>query len=173
MRLINKYIHVSFENMTDPVIYERTAARGIIIREDEILLIYTKRYNDYSFPGGGVDEGENIKEGLLRELNEETGAQNIEILKSFGDYEEYRPTHYDGFDIMHMISHFYVCSADKELGQASPEDYEVKNGSVAVWVNLDEAISHNKEVIKNKEDSMGMSIERETIVLELIKKEMF
>ena len=172
MRLINKYIHESFTLAVDPVIFERTAARGIILDNENILLIYTKRYNDYSFPGGGVDDGEDIKEGLMRELKEETGAKNIEILSDFGDYEEFRPTHYEGYDIVHMLSHFFVCTADKELGVATPEDYEISNGSVPVWINIYDAIKHNKEVIASKEDSMGLSIQRETIVLELVAKEL-
>lgn len=172
MRLINKYIHESCKTAVEPVIFERTAARGIILDDEDILMIYTKRYNDYSFPGGGVDDGEDIKTGLLRELKEETGAKNIEILNAFGEYEEFRPTHYDGYDIVHMLSHFFVCSADKELGVAKPEEYEINNGSEPVWVNIHDAIKHNKEVIAAKEDSMGLSIERETFVLELIAKEL-
>lgn len=172
MRLIDKYVHESFDSMKDPVVFERTAARGIIMDGEDILLIYTKRYNDYSFPGGGVDKGEDISEGLVRELNEETGAQNIVISNHFGDYEEYRPTHYDGYDIMHMMSHFFVCKADRELGEANPEDYEVNNGSVPMWVNIHEAIRHNSDVIAAKEDSMGLSIVRETKVLELVANEL-
>jgi len=172
MRLINKFVHESCKDAVDPVIYERTAARGIILHNEEILMIYTKRYNDYSFPGGGVDEGEDIKVGLIRELEEETGAQNIEILSAFGDYEEFRPTHFTGYDLLHMMSHFYICNADRELGDANPEDYEIKNGSAPVWVNIHEAIKHNRDVIAAKEDSMGLSIERETLVLELIAEEL-
>lgn len=172
MRLINKFVHEDIENIIDPITFERTAARGIILDNEEILMIYTKRYNDYSIPGGGVEKGEDIKVGLVRELKEETGANGIQIISAFGDYEEFRPIHYEGYDILHMISHFFVCNAEKELGEAKPEDYEVNNGSVPVWVNIFDAIKHNKNVIDSKELSMGQSIRRETIVLELIAKEL-
>lgn len=172
MRLIDKYIHEDSSKFSNPVIFERTAARGIILDKEDILLIYTKRYNDYSFPGGGIDAGEDIKDGLVRELKEETGAQNIKIIDHFGNYEELRPTHYDGYDLVHMFSHFFVCNADKTLGQANPEDYEIKNGSVPVWVNIHDAIKHNNAVLSAKEDSMGLSIVRETKVLELIANEL-
>jgi ADP-ribose pyrophosphatase YjhB (NUDIX family) len=172
MRLINKYIHESVNTNKDATVFVRTAARGIILDKEDILMIYTKRYNDYSFPGGGVDDGELIKEGLIRELKEETGARNVDVIRPFGEYEEYRPTHFEGYDLLHMTSHFFVCSADKELGDASPEEYELKNGSVPVWVNIHEAIKHNKEVLAAKDDSMGFSINRETEVLELIKNEL-
>ena len=73
---------------------------------------------------------------------------------------------------MHMKSYFYICDADKELGDASPESYEVANGSVPVWINIREAISYNQNVMKNNENSMGLSIQRETFVLETILKEL-
>lgn len=172
MRLLRKFVHEEVKNLEKNRIYERVAARGIILKDEKILMIYTKRYNDYSFPGGGVNKNEDIKIGLMRELKEETGAQNIKLIDNFGKYEELRPTYYDDYDSMHMISYFYLCYSDKELGEASPEDYELQNGSEPVWVNIYDAINHNKSVINNKEKSMGLSIERETFVLELIAKEL-
>lgn len=171
MRLLKKYIHSDMEKLTDPKLFERTAARAIVLKGEEILLIYTKRYNDYSIPGGGVDEGEDIKAGLRRELSEETGAEQIKIIEAFGIYEEYRPTYKEGYDFMHMMSYFYVCDCHKTLGEASPEAYEQANGSVPVWININKAIVYNNKVIKNNENSMGLSIGRETFVLELILKE--
>ncbi len=172
MRLLNRAIHSDYDPSKNPVLYNRVAARGIIMNGDDILLIYTKRYNDYSFPGGGIDINEDILDGLKRELTEETGAQNIMILEDFGRYEEIRSTHYKGYDFMEMYSYFYKCSIDKELGEASPEDYELKNGSEPVWVNILEAIAHNKKVISSKEESMGLSIIRETEVLEMVVEDL-
>jgi len=171
MRLLKKCIHQDLETLKSPRLYKRTAARAIVLKDEEILLIYTKRYNDYSIPGGGVDEGEDIKTGLLRELSEETGANRVKVLSEYGCYEEYRPTYYEGYDFMHMMSYFYLCDADKELGDASPESYEVANGSVPVWINIRKAIAYNQNVMKNNENSMGLSIQRETFVLETILKE--
>jgi hypothetical protein len=71
-----------------------------------------------------------------------------------------------------MTSYFYVCDADKELGDASPESYEINNGSVPVWVNIREAIAYNKKVIKENANSMGLSIKRETFMLEHILDEL-
>lgn len=172
MRLINTFVHDNYKEAVDPVVLERVAARGIIMDGDDILMIYTKYYNDYSFPGGGVNPGEIIEEGLFRELEEETGAQNIHVLSPFGSYEEFRPTHFEGYDMVHMISLFFVCSADRKLGKAHPEEYEIKNGSKPIWINIHDAIAHNRKVIETEEASMGLSIERETIVLELIVEEL-
>lgn len=171
MRLIKKLIHEDVEKL-EGKIFKRRASRGIILKDSKILLLYTKRYNDYSFPGGGVDEGEDLITGLKRELVEEVGAQNIEVLDSFGYIDEFRPHYKPQYDFMHMLSYFYVCKIDNELQQAKLESHEIANGMSPVWIDIDEAIKHNKEVMKKKEASMGMSIERETLALELVAKEL-
>ena len=171
MRHINTLIHPDVKNLENPKTYERTAARAVVIKNDKILLIYTKYYDDYTIPGGGVDPNEPLEEAVKRELHEETGASDIKVIKHFGTYEEYRP-YYKGYDQMHMISHIYVCDIADELGEAKPEDYEVKNGSVPVWVHIDDAIKHNEKIINNKPDSMGLSVMREYELLKLIKEEL-
>ncbi|MNW12024.1 hypothetical protein D3C71_2096070 [compost metagenome] len=42
----------------------------------------------------------------------------------------------------------------------------------AVWIDIHEAIGHNQEVIAKQESSMGFSIKRETLVLELVAEEL-
>lgn len=71
-----------------------------------------------------------------------------------------------------MLSYFFVCNIADSFNEVQFEDYEIANGMSAVWVDINEAIEHNKKVISSKEKSMGFSIERETIVLEMIKKEL-
>lgn len=168
MKLLKIYKHEEIKDIENLNIFKRITARGIILKGEEILLIYTRRYNDYSFPGGGVDVNEDLSQGLMRELAEETGAQNVEIIDNFGAIEEFRPIHYPEYDLMHQISYYYVCKADYDLGEAQPEDYELKNGSEPVWVNIKEALSHNRNVIEENQKSLGFSIHRETYVLEKI-----
>lgn len=153
-------------------IYKRRASRGIIVKDSKILLLYTERYNDYSFPGGGVHEGEDLVTGLKRELVEEVGAQNIQILSEFGYVDEFRPHNKATYDYMHMLSYFYICQIDEELQPAQLEKHEIANGMAPVWIDIEEAIEHNKQVMAKKEATMGLSIERETLALELVAKEL-
>ena len=129
--------------------------------------MYTERYEDYSLPGGGLDENEDQIEGMSRELREETGAQEIRNIQPFGTYEAYRPWYKPDHDIQHMVSYCYTCEISQELGESSLEGYEKKNGMKAIWINIHEAIEHNKKTMASS-PKKGMSIERETFLLELI-----
>ena len=148
----------------------RHAARGIVVKGERILLLYTQRYDDYSLPGGGIDEGEEAIAGLIRELKEETGAQGIRNVKPFARYDEYRPWHKPDADIIYMVSHCYVCDIDEVLGDTAYESYEVTNGMEPVWINIHEAIAHNDDVMANS-NKKGLSIERETFLLRVIAKQ--
>ena len=52
---------------------KKKRAVAILIKNDEILLIYRKNEKEYFvFPGGGVEERETIEQAVIRELMEET-----------------------------------------------------------------------------------------------------
>ncbi|MGI9624981.1 MAG: NUDIX hydrolase [Acidimicrobiales bacterium] len=51
-------------------------AGGLLVAADEVLLVQNRRRNgllDWSTPGGVIDAGETLIEGLTREVTEETG----------------------------------------------------------------------------------------------------
>nr|WP_314902012.1 NUDIX domain-containing protein [uncultured Deefgea sp.] len=165
MELLTTLIHPSVTEI-DGRIANRRAVRAIVRDGDEILLLYTRRYNDYSLPGGGVDEGEDLAAALHRELLEETGAQAIQITGEYGYLDEYRPSLKPDHDVLFMRSFVYVCQIARELGEAKMEHYEIKNGMEARWVKLADAIAHNQQVISAQPANMGMSILCETWLLQ-------
>ena len=175
MRLLNSTIHsdLSPQNIDCPSFsrFTRKAARAIVLQHDNILLLYTERYQDYSLPGGGIDEGESQVDGLVRELREETGAQNPRNFRFFGVYEEYRPWYKNDFDMVHMLSYCYQCDIDKTLLAPQLESYEKSNGMRPVWMNIFDAIAHNESTIAAS-DKKGLSIERETFLLKKIAEEL-
>lgn len=179
MRLLKTVVHPSITeiNLTPchPNSFTRIATRAIVIKNNKILLMFTNRYNDYSLPGGGVDQGEELLDGFKRELIEETGACDIENVRSFGLYEEYRPhnsqKHFPECSIMHMLSYCFSCDISEQLGANKLEDYEINNGMQVRWLNIDEAIAHNTNTMKN-DKNQGLSIQRETYLMREIKQQL-
>jgi len=147
MQVLKTHIHPDIDRLEGKTQFTRLATRAIVLNGSEILLLYTKRYDDLSLPGGGLDAGEDKINGMIRELTEETGAQNIRNIEPFGVYEEYRPWYKKDFDVQHMISYCYTCEIDAELGETKYESYELKNGMRAVWTDIHEAIKHNIQLI--------------------------
>lgn len=171
MRHLHTSTHPEIENLSNHSIVQRKAARAIAIEGEEILLLYTERYHDYTLPGGGIDEQEDVIQAMVRELQEETGANNIQMIQPYGLYEEFRPWYREDADVMHMISYCYTCKVDRQLGQTRFEDYEIKNGMKPIWMNIHQAIAHNEQPMAHSQQK-GMSIERETFLLRLIAKEL-
>ena len=167
MQIIKTHYHPEVITLENKSIFTRLATRSIAVQGQSILLLYTQRYEDYSLPGGGIDLGEDKIAGMIRELSEETGAKDIKNIKPFGAYEEYRPWYKPDYDIQHMISYCYTCEINQELGNSNLESYEINNGMKATWINIHEAINHNKKTMATS-DKKGMSIERETFLLKLI-----
>ncbi|MEX1197442.1 MAG: NUDIX domain-containing protein [Pseudohongiellaceae bacterium] len=171
MKLLKELVHPELASREGRIL-RRHAARGIVLREDRILLLFTERYNDFSLPGGGVDRDEDIQVALMRELEEETGARDVQVQEHWGYIEEYRPHWKPEYDLMHMTSHFFVCEVAPELETVRMESYEIANGMKPVWISVEEAMNHNRQVMSRQEQSMGQSIQRETFVLERISREL-
>ncbi len=67
---------------------EKLAAGGVVVETADggpvrVLLVHRPRYDDWSFPKGGVTEGESLKEAALREVLEETGLR-CRIVRKLG-----------------------------------------------------------------------------------------
>ncbi len=159
------------EGFTENKVLERNAARGIIFNEKkELLFVYSKFYNDVSFPGGGVEPEETIEQALYRECLEEVGAV-INSHKEFYKITEKRDSSFskDNYNVFH--SFYYICTY-KELVKESLLDYEINLGYETRWMSLEDAINLNSETLEkliNKKKYTGV-VQRELRILEELKK---
>lgn len=147
----------------------RPASRAIVTRGQQVLLLHTDRYRDYSLPGGGVDQGESLQQALIRELKEETGAREINNITPYGLIREFRANYKQDDQIIEMLSYCFTCEIDNEFDQQNLEDYEIANGMTVHWVDIGKAIAYNKQTMAESEKK-GISIVRETFLLEHIAK---
>ncbi len=68
---------------------DRISAYGVLIREESVLLVYERTAQRWGFPGGGVEQSEDILDGLKREFVEETKLRPNGKLLLIDAFEEY------------------------------------------------------------------------------------
>ena len=51
------------------------AAGGLVVRDEQVLLVHRPKYDDWTFPKGKADDGESDEECAVREVGEETGLR--------------------------------------------------------------------------------------------------
>lgn len=141
MKLIRTITEHDFHRQTNPDTWpsfkERLGARAVMINENyEIALMHVSNWNYYKLPGGGIDEGESIEQALRRELHEEAGVDEIEILGEIGEIDEIRE------EMMKKSIHYcYLVKLIGTLSAPKQTDKEIEEGYQIIWAkNLDEAI---------------------------------
>ena len=114
---------------------DRTTGKAIVFNDDNnVALVGTKVNSFYLLPGGGVDQGESIEAGIVRECLEERGC-NVELKIPIGTIDDYRNR-----DRKHCINYCYTAKLIGQKGELTLTEDEKKNGLHVIWVPLDEAI---------------------------------
>lgn len=164
----NKTISFIREPAEPNRIIHRTAVRAIIIEEEKILMVRST-LGYYKLPGGGVEEGESLKEALTREVTEETGYINFIIKEEIGIVAEQRPDHASREFHFHMVSHHFICELNnEETVEQSLIGYEMEEGYQPVWVPIQDVFDSNDLVYKK--NPAHVFILRENFVLDWLMK---
>ncbi|MCM2339274.1 MAG: NUDIX domain-containing protein [Burkholderiales bacterium] len=114
---------------------KRIRAVAIVMKGDEVLLMYRKNEKEYfNFPGGKMEDKETIEQAVLRELREETTIEaKIKKLLYIHKYDD------------NSEQYFYLCeyiSGEPKLGDDSEEKEEDelslgKDFHKPLWVKLE------------------------------------
>lgn len=174
MKEISKVIFEDNLNSNTVVDKERITVRGVITKDDEALMLYSSYFDDYTFPGGGIKENEDMIESLLRELNEEIGAVRISNVVPFGKIKEVKYTHKkDSSNTYIQTSYYYKLEVD-EFGKPNPVVREQLQGIEARWIKYRDALEHNNKVMndeKHQQKGIKTALSRENAVLMKLMEE--
>lgn len=157
-------IKLGLKNIDDNYgVIKRTSVKAIIKYNNKLLMIETNK-GDYKFPGGGI-EAETIEQALCREIMEETGFEVTKIGDTIGRVRESKIDTYDDSKVFIMTSLYIECeinlNSQKEL---KLDKYEKELDFKPIFINIDEAIKKNSELLNNKID-LNPWVYRETQVL--------
>jgi 8-oxo-dGTP diphosphatase len=114
----------------------RVGASAVIIRDDHLLVVEFgagwKRH--FNLPGGGIESGESIVEGLQREVHEETGASiTVGNLLFVSEYFPPHAQHHDG--ALHKLLLIFRCYLQPESEPHLPHDPDSHQVAIQ-WVRL-------------------------------------
>ncbi|MCA0756201.1 NUDIX domain-containing protein [Paenibacillus sp. N4] len=117
----------------------RIRCTGLIIQNDCVLLVeYSENGIHYNLPGGGLEPGETIKEGVVREVFEETTAEvtvgplaliyEMAPHKQSGEYSNHDP---------HSLSLIFECKLKENSIPQLPSKPDPHQSAVK-WIPLQE-----------------------------------
>lgn len=131
---------------------------GLIFNEDKEILLsdeYQLGMKMTKFPGGGLQFGEGIIDGLKREAMEEFG-QKIEVLEHFYTLDYFQPAlFYSEYQLISVYYFARLVGPVKFKVSDEPFDFpEMKNGNISFrWKNIH----------KLKEDDLTLPVDKKVI----------
>ena len=112
-----------------------SAAGGVVVRENQVLVLHRPSRDEVRLPKGHVEEAESVKHAALREVIEESGYTDVEILRDLGQ----QIVEFD-FRGRHVIRRErYFLMAANSLRQVEREAQESQ--FVPAWLGWDDALA--------------------------------
>lgn len=150
-------------------VFRRPSARAIIIKNNIIALVYSKKEKYYKFPGGGIKDDEDMLVALAREVKEEVGLiVKPESISEFGSVMRRQKSNYVENTIFEQENFYFWCECEDNVFSQNLDDYEKDAEFTLKYVDIDEAISVNSKY-KSDDYFNEIMIQREKKVLEIIK----
>ena len=130
--------------------YSVTRAKGIIINnENKVILAHNN--GTFQFPGGHVEEGEDEKECLIREVREEVGIENFHVEDPFLKIITYDSHYFNTGSVVLNTIYYYRNTNDKQ-NKEKKTNYDLIEASTPFklyFVDLDKLDSFLESEINN------------------------
>jgi putative (di)nucleoside polyphosphate hydrolase len=137
----------------------RESAGGIIVNLEGKIALVEQHGNSWSFPKGGIEEGETLLAAAKREIFEETGVTELTYVCDLGSYERYSIS-LDGkgenpaYGMRKRT--FFLFTTNETAFRQEPHDAEITQMR---WVTVDEGL----ELLTHPKDKEFLESLREKI----------
>lgn len=134
---------------------KEVSAGGVIYRaqgSDYRFVLILDAYDKWTFPKGHVDDGEKVEVAAIREIQEETGLQDLKLKDYLGDTEVkvHRP---EEKPFRKLIKYYLVEAKDEKL--VVPETTELKD---VQWFDQNEVI--DKLGYENAKEIFALALQK-------------
>ena len=111
------------------------AAGGVVVDQDRVLVLGRPSRDEIRLPKGHVEKGESARETALREVAEESGYDELEIVADLG--QQVVVFDYDGTHVVRDERYFMM--RPRSLHRAEREKKELQ--FVPDWMDWEEALA--------------------------------
>lgn len=117
------------------------AAGGVVIHTGQVLVLHRPSRAEIRLPKGHIEEGETQQQAALREVAEESGYTNLEIVDSLGqqvvefDYKGSHVIRDEHYFLMHLTHPGRTARTDHDQKQKGEEQFEPR------WLDGEEALA--------------------------------
>ena len=150
--------------------FVRHSARGIVIQNNRVAMVHSLKYDYYKFPGGGIRDGENPVDAMIRETMEEAGLKVLpETVQEYGLVHRIQKSTVVETECFIQDNYYYLCKAAETVETQDLDDYEAEERFTLEYVDPGIAIETNRRADHGPKDPV--MLEREARVLEMLISE--
>jgi ADP-ribose pyrophosphatase YjhB (NUDIX family) len=120
------------------------SAGGVVTNAEGKILVVSQHGTSWSLPKGHIDAGENALAAAKREIYEESGIRDLELVRELGSYERHKIGVNGGDDSseLKVITMFLFRTNEKSLKPVDPDNPEAR------WVEkskVGQLLTHEKD----------------------------
>lgn len=131
--------------------FKHDAGAIVINKKTRAIALVKMHHNVWGFPKGGIRENENILDAAKREVYEETGIKNVEVIKKLPTYQRANSYNSDEYITINM---YIFETAESDLKQVEYDIAEVKWFSIG-QVKEQLTITEDKEYFETVKNQLN------------------